>query len=251
MDKPWEFKSDDTRLPDVLYTFIIFCEDEVSEYIYFKWFETSLIKINIINRQKSMMSNVIKAIAYCEENGILIKDKTKYTLNVQDLEIWCVYDRDQDSNSQDAQEKNIEFNVSILTAEEHGINVAWSNDAFELWILLHFIDIDHNDPKYYERKHYYDQLTEIFKTHSAPNDELKKALVHASFSYKKDLKQKNNFKEIVRPEIIINTNVAIERAKKLVEIHKLKSNYFDMKPCTMVFKLIESIIEKGGKKQTI
>jgi hypothetical protein len=45
-NKPWEIKVDDTRELNNLYTFIIFCEDEVSEYIYFKWFETSLIKIN-------------------------------------------------------------------------------------------------------------------------------------------------------------------------------------------------------------
>ena len=51
-NKPWEIKVDDTRELNNLYTFIIFCEDEVSEYIYFKWFETSLIKINIINKQK-------------------------------------------------------------------------------------------------------------------------------------------------------------------------------------------------------
>ena len=41
MDKPWELKVEDKRSFDTLFTFIIFCEDENSEPIYFKSFERS------------------------------------------------------------------------------------------------------------------------------------------------------------------------------------------------------------------
>ena len=135
-NKPWEIKVDDTRELNNLYTFIIFCEDEVSEYIYFKWFETSLIKINIINKQKSMMSNVVKAINYCQNNQFLIQEDGKYMIESEGIEVWCVYDRDLETDANLIQEKNIEFNLSISTASDTGINVAWSNDAFELWILF-------------------------------------------------------------------------------------------------------------------
>lgn len=246
--KPWEIKVDDTRELNNLYTFIIFCEDEVSEYIYFKWFETSLIKINIINKQKSMMSNVVKAINYCQNNQFLIQEDGKYIIEAEGIEVWCVYDRDLETDTNLVQEKNIEFNLSISTAISTGINVAWSNDAFELWILLHFSEVNPLNILTAERKYYYDQLTEIFKNLPNPNIDLQKALVHASFNYKKDLKQKNNFKDIVRPIILPKTNIAIQRAKALVEHHLHEQNHYDKKPCTLVYKLIERIIEKGGKE---
>jgi hypothetical protein len=246
-NKPWDIKIDDIRELDNLYTFIIFCEDEVSEYIYFKWFETSLIKINIINKQKSMMSNVVKAINYCQNNQFLTQDEGRYFIDTEGIEIWCVYDRDLEIDGNLIQEKNIEFNLSISIANDTGINVAWSNDAFELWVLLHFEEINPNDPETTERKYYYNKLTEIFKGLPNPNIDLQKALIHDSFNYKKDLKQKNNFKEIVRPLILPKTNIAIQRAKLLIEYHIDKQNNFEKKPCTLVYKLIESIIEKGGK----
>ncbi len=244
---PWELKTDEERKSDNLYTFIIFCEDEVSEYLYFKWFETSEIKINIIKNQKSMMSNVVKAITYCENNQFLIQDKGKFILEPNGIEVWCVYDRDIETNLSLIQEKNIEFNLSISNAINIGINVAWSNDAFELWVLLHFIDVNPDDIATTKRKYYYDQLTEIFKSLPNPNIDLQKALSHATFGYKKDLKQKNNFKDIVRPLLFPKTNFAIERSKKLVDYHLATQNNFDKKPCTLVYKLIENIIEKGGK----
>lgn len=246
-NKPWELKVDSERELDNLYTFIIFCEDEVSEYIYFKWFETSDIKINIINKQKSMMSNVVKAIHYCENNQILTVNNGKYSLELDGIEVWCVYDRDIETDAALVQEKNIEFNISIQTAQDTGINVAWSNDAFELWILLHFKQLNPEDLDVKHRDYYYQELTQIFKDLPNPNIDLQKALSHSSFNYKKDLKQKNNFKDIVRPLILPNTNIAIQRAKELHEYHMVKQNHYEKKPCTLVYSLIERIIEKGGR----
>lgn len=34
--------------------------------------------------------------------------------------------------------KDTSFNDSITTAEQKGMRTAWSNEDFELWILLHF-----------------------------------------------------------------------------------------------------------------
>jgi hypothetical protein len=45
-------------------------------------------------------------------------------------EIWCVFDRD----SFPAQN----FNRALQLAYSHGIRVAWANEAFEIWYLLHF-----------------------------------------------------------------------------------------------------------------
>lgn len=45
-------------------------------------------------------------------------------------QVWCVFDRDAWSAD--------EFNSAILTAKHKKIRVAYSNQAFELWYLLHF-----------------------------------------------------------------------------------------------------------------
>ena len=83
MSNAWDLKADDNRTSDSLYTFVIFCEDEISEYHYFKWFETSLIKVNVIRKQKSMLTNIKKAITYCTENGILVNKGNKYELEIR------------------------------------------------------------------------------------------------------------------------------------------------------------------------
>jgi hypothetical protein len=45
-------------------------------------------------------------------------------------QVWCVLDRDDFSASR--------FNEALTLAERNGIKVAYSNEAFELWYVLHF-----------------------------------------------------------------------------------------------------------------
>lgn len=247
-NNPWELKVDDSRASDNLYTFVIFCEDETSEYHYFKWFETSLIKVNVINKQKSMLTNITKAVTYCKENEILTFKNNKYSLDIEGIEIWCVYDRDIETNPLQILEKNNEFNLSIKTAEDNDINVAWSNDAFELWVLLHLMEIDTEDEETTKRQYYYEKLTDYFKAHPSPNVDLQKALVHSTFSYKKDMKHRDNFINIVRQEILPNTHIAIERSKNMHDLHNSKTNFYEKKPCTMVHNLVINLLEKGKKE---
>ncbi|MDZ7878813.1 MAG: RloB family protein [Saprospiraceae bacterium] len=63
-------------------------------------------------------------------------------------QVWCVFDRDREPNDG----KDTAFNDSIRTANAKGIKTAWSNDDFELWILLHFEDVDPNNPDYLSRE---------------------------------------------------------------------------------------------------
>lgn len=50
-------------------------------------------------------------------------------------ETWVVFDRDIDIQKPNDKET---FNEALALAERNDINVAYSNDAFELWFLLHF-----------------------------------------------------------------------------------------------------------------
>lgn len=248
MSNAWDLKVDDKRTADSLFTFIIFCEDEISEYYYFKWFETPLIKVNVIRKQKSMLTNIKKAITFCTENGIMFFKDNKYKLEEEGIEIWCVYDRDIESNPAEVVEKDNEFNLSISLAEQSDINVAWSNDAFELWILLHLMEVNPAIEDTKRRVYYYDALTDYFKNKANPNSDLTKAIAHASFGYKKDLKSKTNFINIVRNEILPNTLIAIERSLALFEVHKTKTNHFEKKPCTSIHILVISLLDKGKQQ---
>lgn len=43
---------------------------------------------------------------------------------------WVVFDKDDYTNEQ--------FNSAIILANNNNIDVAWSNEAFELWFINHF-----------------------------------------------------------------------------------------------------------------
>lgn len=249
MIEPWDIKPDDTRQANSLPTFIIFCEDEVSEPIYFKYFETSKIKVNPIKNQKSKIDNVLKAICHCEDNGLMESKDGLLSIQNEDIQVWCVFDRDIEETDSKKQLGYISFDVAIETAKAKGFNVAWSNDAFELWILMHFEDIQITNEKNKNRETYYNRLTEIFKSLTNPIQDLVDALKHPTFNYKQDLKHENNFRNIVRNHIVGMTNVAISRAKQL-EKHYDAFNIpdHDKSPCTLVHHLVEELIRLGGKK---
>ena len=248
--QPWEIKQDDSRKADSLPTFIIFCEDSASEPTYFRYFETPLIKVNAIGDQKSMFTNVSQAIDYCNNQGLMEEslENGPLKLKTSEVNVWCVFDRDLNQTPPNTIH-NVNFDTSIYLAETCGFNVAWSNDAFELWILLHFEEVDINDENNSSRVTYYERLTKIFENIPNPNEDLEKARRYNNFCYKMNLKSEKNFRSIVRPEIIPNTIKAIERAKALEAIHFSNLTPYHQKvPCTLVHKLVEELIRLGGKE---
>lgn len=248
MDKPWNLKIDDKRTSNNLFTFNIFCEGKNSEPIYFKWFETPTFKIITHGDQKSMCKNVNKTLTKCLEDGIVKKTEDgKYELYEEGIEIWCAFDRDKGANGISIEEGDVDFSSAMTIANNSPVRIAWSNDSFDLWILLHLEDVVDNLEEAKNRTYYFDKLTTYFKNHSNPNELLQKTLIHPTFSYEKDLKQEKKIKQIIIPEIISKTATAIERAKHLFEIHKHETDFSKKMPCTTVFQLIERLIEIGGK----
>ena len=248
MGNPWEIKQSDERTADSLPTFIIFCEDDVSEPIYFKYFETAKIKVNPIRNQKSMMENVLNALCHCNENNLLEIKEDKTCVCREGNQVWCVFDRDKEETLHKQKRGNITFNESIKTAQSNGIRLAWSNDAFELWILLHFETVNIEEPEYQNRQKYYDRLTEIFRNLPNPNEDLIKVLSYPEYSYKGKLKSENNFRNIVRAEIVKHTKNAIARAKEMEDkFEKLGLSDHEKSPFTLVHNLVEELIITGGK----
>lgn len=103
--------------------FLIFCEGENTEPSYFNQFKLSNAEIEPIGEGYNTISLVNRAIKIVEQKKFHGK---KYD------QIWCVFDKDDFSDS--------DFNEAIRKAEANNMKVAFSNQAFEYWIILHFQD---------------------------------------------------------------------------------------------------------------
>ncbi|WP_229204160.1 RloB family protein [Dyadobacter alkalitolerans] len=247
--EPWNIRDSDTRTADSLPLFIIFCEDQVSEPVYFKFFETSLIKVNLIGDQKSKMDNVMKALTHCYHEDFMERREDGDYLKQQYTQVWCVFDRDSANIDDKLIGDNVSFNESIATAERRGLKVAWSNDAFELWVLLHFEDVENNAANR-NREIYYKRLTDIFSQMPDKNEDLIKVLEIKNCNYKQHFKREKNFRNAVRPYLIPRTYDAIKRATSLEEIHNttIAKPYSDQTPSTKVHHLVAELLRLGQKE---
>ncbi|MBP6919503.1 MAG: RloB domain-containing protein [Candidatus Omnitrophica bacterium] len=104
-------------------TFLIVCEGEKTEPNYFNSFRltSSQVKDEIFGPGDNTVSLVEKTIKYK-------KDAATYGIKFD--QIWCVFDKDDNPDDN--------FEKAIALAKKHDIKVAYSNECFELWYLLHF-----------------------------------------------------------------------------------------------------------------
>lgn len=115
----------DTR--EVNKRFLIVCEGEKTEPNYFRSFRVpkNVAEINI----KGVGENPSKLV----NSAKTLKEQDEYD------QVWCVFDRD-DWPLED-------FNNAIKKAESQGFKVAYSNEAFELWYVLHFEFLNSGIPR--------------------------------------------------------------------------------------------------------
>ncbi len=98
---------------------LIVCEGERTEPLYFEAFKVSSVDIKIVGTGFNTDTLVEFAI-----------ERKKASQGDPYDQIWCVFDRD----SFPAQN----FNRALQLAKTNDIKVAYTNEAFELWYLLHF-----------------------------------------------------------------------------------------------------------------
>ncbi len=106
---------------EIKQSFLIVCEGECTEPDYFKAFRLTTATVKTIGQAMNTISLVHKAIS--------IRDADKLKRKVYD-QCWVVFDKD-DFPAND-------FNMAIKLAESNGFMVAYSNQSFEFWFLLHF-----------------------------------------------------------------------------------------------------------------
>jgi len=101
--------------------FLIVCEGEQTEPNYFRAFRVPAdIVVDIEPGAGTHASVVRRAIDIVHD------------LDDTYDQVWCVFDRDKNGHN------SASFNEAIQLARDNDISVAYSNDAFELWYLLHF-----------------------------------------------------------------------------------------------------------------
>lgn len=106
---------------EIKQSFLIVCEGEKTEPDYFKAFRMTAATVKAVGQAMNTMTLVSKAIS--------IRDADKKRKKIYD-QCWVVFDKD-DFPAKD-------FNQAIQFAEKNGFRVAYSNQAFEYWFLLHY-----------------------------------------------------------------------------------------------------------------
>ena len=106
---------------EIKQSFLIVCEGEKTEPDYFKAFRMTAATVKAVGQAMNTMTLVSKAISIREADQ---KRKKSYD------QCWVVFDKD-DFPAKD-------FNQAIQYAEKNGFRVAYSNQAFEYWFLLHY-----------------------------------------------------------------------------------------------------------------
>lgn len=100
--------------------FLIVCEGSKTEPNYFSSFR---------------LPKRVVDIEGCGANtGTVVREATRLSLEKNYDEVWCVFDRDSFPRHR--------VNSAIASAEQQGFKVAFSNESFELWYVLHFCYLD-------------------------------------------------------------------------------------------------------------
>ena len=102
---------------ELFYSYLIVSEGTRTEPEYFRHFTSRRSRVQTVGADRSTMKLV--------EDALRIRDLDTFDYK------WLVFDKDD----------NQDFNEAIAYAERKGFQCAWSNESFELWFCLHFIDL--------------------------------------------------------------------------------------------------------------
>lgn len=174
---------------------LIVCEGEKTEPNYFRAFRLSSAVVRVEGCGANTVSLVKKVIE--------IRKKAKADDEIFD-QVWCVFDRDSFPLQN--------FNEAIALARRENINVAYSNEAFELWYLLHF----HYYNSAIKRVEYKKRLSELL-----------------NHPYKKN-------SQSMYKELLYKQEAAVKNAARLLKTYNPPDPGRD-NPSTTVYKLVEEL----------
>lgn len=135
---------------------LIVCEGENTEPSYFNQFRITSAKVKSVGEGYNTVSLVNRAIELAQQGNY---DK-----------VWCVFDKD------DFKDEN--FNLAIQIAEANKFGVAYSNQSFEYWLILHFND---HQGAGMHRDDYNEKINELVKPFKVSYDGSGSKLISVDF----------------------------------------------------------------------
>ncbi len=182
----------------------IYCNALQTEPNYFEAFAKEVNKskvsdatVEVIKTQKKGGLDPYSAVEY------VIKNKGDCS------NVWVVFDKD-----------HFDIEKAIRLAEENKINIAWSNECFELWLILHFNYITTS----LDRKESLKKIKELIKK-------------NCGIDYDKNSKK---IYELTKEKI----KIAVAYSKKQYQLMKRdKVTVNKANPCNTVFKLVEVLLK--------
>ena len=138
-------------------------------------------------------------------------------------EIWVVFDLDIEPLKEGSVQKN-DFNQAILLAQKHGFKVAYSNDAFELWFILHYQYLE----SALTRVEYYERLGQLW-----------------GISYERNGKGLHFCRGIYQ-KLLDDPKASLDDALRNAERLHLQNDCIlpaDQNPCTTVYQLVAELIK--------
>jgi hypothetical protein len=181
---------------DPIQRFLIVCEGTQTEPNYFRSFR--------ISTRPKVVSIEVKGIG--KNPTAVVGEAIKLRTQGEYEQVWCVFDCDEFSEA--------DITTALQTAERENIQVAYSNEGFEVWYLLHFNY--YNTPL--SRKSYAAKLSKLL-----------------GFVYRKN---HPSLYEVLRAK---QPN-AITHARRLLNEYQPHTPYKN-NPCTTVFRLVEKLNE--------
>lgn len=208
------------RIKKYKYLFLIVCEDQKTEPYYFEKYKSKIpeetIYLKTLGTGRDPQGVVQKAIE--ERNTLSIQAKKEVD------EVWAVFDKD-DADENDTKIEN--FNAAFKNAKKENIKIAYSNEVFELWLLLHFTDVDKD--VVLPRKKVYELLEK----------NIRKTKKYKDYVYDH---KKPSPKTIEIVFEVGDIQLAIKRAEKILENQKGRKP-IDANPSTKVHLLVQELQE--------
>lgn len=194
--------------------YLIICEGEQTEPNYFKGLKEDLPK-GVLTYYQIDIEGTGRNTQSLLDKAFRLKNHYEQESSRPIDRLWVVFDRDSFPAN--------DFNDAIVRCQNSKpiIGCAWSNEAFELWYLLHFHYYNHS----MSRRDYQNSIEENLKPFLG-ND----------YRY-----QKNSMEMYSILKQYGNINDAIRNAKRLVTNFESRQDYSNHNPCTMVHLLIEEL----------
>ena len=196
--------------------FLLICEGEKTEPHYFESIKNALPK-GVLELYEFDIDGTGYNTESLVKKGIILRKSLETSLVRKIDKLWIIFDRDSFTP------KAFNNAIQICLNNYPGVEAAWTNEAFELWYLLHF--------------HFYN--TAISRTQYQD-------LIEANFRKRgiKNYKYKKNSSEMFSLlETYGNRADAIKNATTLEKQYNQGKDFSKHNPCTTVHKLVAELFD--------